>query len=398
MAAAKKSIVLAPKYIVLFLLVAFFLFSGVLINNVSPGVVLWGGLDYGKYLALFLLPAVYSFTEDDIEKQLRFVFLLALLQVPIAFFQRLVQFKGVLSGDVVSGTLIISSALSIFLISVISVFLAFYLRNRVARRTFFIYVVLLFLPTTINETKGTLILLPIALIIPVMFLEGVSSKFRRMVPVMISGVILIMLFVPMYDTFMKDRFGESVFDIVTDKDRIAHYLYSGEVASEDYQFDNNADLTGQSFNELERDAPRLDSMLIPLIFLSDEPIKLMAGLGIGNLNESRLQVLTGDYFVLTELYSAKITTVSQILWETGLGGLVFALVFLYMVLSDARYLRFGEGVTVDLALGWCAVVIIILVVLPYKNLTGMNVIGYLFSFYSGYLAASCYREKLKRLS
>jgi len=393
-AAGRHMIDIAPKYILLFFVLALFIFAGVIINSVSPGTVFWGLLEYLKYLPIFLLPAVYEFSESDLKNQLKLIFVLALIQTPLALFQRLFQFKGVLSGDVISGTLIISSALSIFMICVIAIVLAYYLRNQIKQKSFFILLFILFMPTTINETKGTLILLPIALMLPILFYQGAGSWLRKFMPIFLSATLLGGLFFSMYDLFLQERFETGSFDIVTDKNRMMHYLFSGEVTGDDFEFDSNPSITGKAYNELERDAPRLDSILISLILLSDEPTKLVTGLGIGNLNDSRLSVLSGEYSAFTDVYNAKITTLGQLLWETGIGGVIFSLIFLYMVFSDACYLRAKENTVGTLALGWVAVVAIIFISFPYKNLIGMNVIGYLFSYFSGYLAAARYRASI----
>jgi len=105
---------------------------------------------------------------------------ISLAQVPIAFEQRVtsaVKGRGIdISGDYTSGTLLASSILSIFLICAICVVTAYFMRGRLKAWQFVMLVLLLFLPTTINETKGTLFLLPIGL--SVVFLVGMRKGFR----------------------------------------------------------------------------------------------------------------------------------------------------------------------------------------------------------------------------
>ena len=57
----------------------------------------------------------------------------------------------------------LSSMLSIFLICVVAVLMGMYLRKQITGKALAVLFLLLLIPTTINETKGTLVLLPIAL-------------------------------------------------------------------------------------------------------------------------------------------------------------------------------------------------------------------------------------------
>ncbi len=65
--------------------------------------------------------------------------------------------------------------------------------------------------------------------------------------------------------------------------------------------------------------------------------------------------------------------------------------FFYLVLSDARYLHKQETMSSEFALGGTAVVIFMTMSLVYTNILILNELGYLFWYFSGYVAAERYR-------
>ena len=95
------------------LLVAFILIWMVsaVAESVAPGVLINGMRDYFKFFPLLFLPAVYQFSSRDLVTIIgTFLFLVA-VQVPIAFYQRFVQFAGSMhTGDPITGTVTTSTS------------------------------------------------------------------------------------------------------------------------------------------------------------------------------------------------------------------------------------------------------------------------------------------------
>jgi hypothetical protein len=125
--------------------------------------MLAGVRSYIKFLPFFLLPIVHRFTARQLQTQLVFLLMLALLQTPLAFYQRFVEFADSMhTGDPVRGTLTTSSGMSMFLVCAIAGVVVAYLHGRLRLRTMLLIAAWLFAATTINETKATLLLLPVA--------------------------------------------------------------------------------------------------------------------------------------------------------------------------------------------------------------------------------------------
>ena len=95
---------------------------------------------------------------------------IALVQVPIAVAQRLIaKAAGHGTGDAVFGTMMISGILTVFLVSAICVAAAFTARGRLGWLGFTLFSLTLLLGTAVNETKVTVLLLPL----------GVAYGIRR---------------------------------------------------------------------------------------------------------------------------------------------------------------------------------------------------------------------------
>jgi len=135
---------------------------------------------YARVMPFFLVPLVFRFSERQLRTQLGTLLIIALAQVPLAIEQRVQTTRASagfnISGDYTYGTMMVSSIMSIFLICVICVVTAYFLKGRLSKWQFLLLVLLLFLPTTINETKGTLLLLPLGL--GTVFLFGLRPGFR----------------------------------------------------------------------------------------------------------------------------------------------------------------------------------------------------------------------------
>src|SRR5688572_3499244 len=159
------------KYFIVFGIMLLHIVAGVILNQMSPGVLFSGIRIYLKSLPFFFLPLVVKIEDRDLKWQLLLIAAICLIQLPIAWDQRMATVaRGGITGDETSGTLLISSVLSVFLCCTAAVAMAFYLRGRISLIALVTFLALTLPATMINETKGTLILLPIALLAPVIYL------------------------------------------------------------------------------------------------------------------------------------------------------------------------------------------------------------------------------------
>src|SRR5688572_25739131 len=150
------------RYFIVFGIMALHILAGVILNQMSPGVVFSGIRIYLKSLPFFFLPLVVKFENRDLKWQFLLIAAICLIQFPIAWDQRMATVaRGGITGDETSGTLIISSFMSVFLCCAAAVATALYLRGRFSLKILVAFLALTLPATMINETKGTMFLLPI---------------------------------------------------------------------------------------------------------------------------------------------------------------------------------------------------------------------------------------------
>src|SRR5689334_16486427 len=196
-------------------------------QDVPTGAMLAGARAYFKFLPFFLLPAVHRFTPRQIKTQLSLLFGLALLQTPLAFYQRFIEFGNDMhTGDPVRGTLAASSSMSLLMLIAVAGVVIAYFRGRIRIAALLFLSAWLFSPTTINETKATLLLLPLALIVPAV-LAGKGHLVRRLMPIATVGALAIVAFVGVYNYFIQFRqYPDSIGEFFSTRE-LTYYLYTG---------------------------------------------------------------------------------------------------------------------------------------------------------------------------
>jgi hypothetical protein len=296
-----------------------------------------------------------------------------LLQLPISIYQRYIVFAaGRNGGDPVFGTLLISSIMSIFLIACICIAAGMMLRGRMSKVMFFFVFLLLVVPTTINETKGTLFLLPIGLLTTLIL----GSPPRRRMRVGFSAILLLLvfgtLFVPIYDYFSvrNNPYPYTIESFFSSKKMVGSYL------------DPGTDLGSR------RGAGRIDSLVVPLQTLSVDPVQLILGVGIGNGSGSALgSIYAGAYYELLGRYT-EVSSASTFIVEIGLLGSALVLLLYWLIFRDAYAVAMQDPSIIGaLALGWLGVTAVFAVATFYKTIHYFESLSYLFWYFSGLVAA-----------
>ena len=343
---------------------------GYMVQDVPDGAMLAGARSYIRFLPFFLLPAVHRFTPKQLQAQLVLLLVLAMLQTPLAVYQRFVEFAGSMhTGDPVKGTLATSSAMSLFMLAAIGGAVSFYLRGRLSLKALLVLCAWLFLPTTINETKATLLLLPFALLVPAMLMPGRGRRLRKVAPIVGVGFVAVTAFVLVYNYLIQYRqYAGPIGEYFTGEG--LHYLYTGAA--------NDTD---------EVNIGRFDSIEIALDHTSQDPLKLAFGYGAGNVSESFLPEFAGQYWSYFTRYGVSSTQITTFLWEVGLVGLVVYLYFFALVARDALTLARSSGAEALLGQVWTVALIIMTFGLVYKAVFSMNDLGYPFWYFSGVVAS-----------
>ena len=367
---SRRVLYLSAAYLIILFFIVLEMLFGVILNNVAPTTLVAGLRNYFKFIPFFFLPAVFLFSSEQIRKQLQFLCLLTIMQLPIALYQRLVIAGQTFSGDAIKGTLSASSLLSIYLICASIILTAFYLKKRISKPSYFLLLLIFLIPTTINETKGTLFLLPFGLILPIIFLEGIGEKIKRFILIGVLGTVFVAAYIPVYNHFTGGT--RDIVEFFTEGG-VESYLAPGLQGEEEKQ-------------------GRVDLIIFAVTELSDDFTQLMLGVGIGNISPSFLgEKFDGAYL---KKYRIQYLSLAQLIWEIGILGTLMVFILWLKITLDAIYMSRRNDQIGALSLGWIGIMGVMFLALSYKNMIIVNT-GYLFWFYSGYIISERVRMMRK---
>jgi hypothetical protein len=366
------------RYVVIFGLIAFNFIAGAMTNSLNPGVVVAGIRNYFLAVLFFFLPLVVHYDDDALRKQLRLIFFICLIQFPLALSQRIATDASTRAGtgDYTYGTILNSAGLSIFLLCVTAVAMGLYLKGHVKVRSMLLFLALTLPATMINETKATLFLIPIAFLAPII-LSGEGSFSTTMKRTML-GLLFVAgfacIFIPVYDYYMRDRWGYGLIEFYQRDGRAETYLSKGAQVGSDVK------------------PGRVDTIVLPIKEARSDLSRIAFGLGMGNVSDSSLgEGFTGEHRIRYGGFVGP--NVSLLLWETGVLGVVLVFWLLYRIFMETLVARRAGGLTGAFAVGWVGVVVLMTVSMVYKGTMQLNALGYLFWFYSGVVSAAAMRVR-----
>lgn len=360
-----------PHYIWLLVAIVLTCMIGVVAEAVAPGPLVLGIRSYFKFFPLLLLPAVFRFSDKQLGILIGVFFVLVALQVPLAFFQRFVQFSdSMFTGDPITGTVKSSSSLTMILCMGIAMVMTLYVHGKIALSLAVVLFCYLAAPTAINETKATLFLLPIATLGPFFLARGVEGKWRKVTPMLVICAGGLVAFAVAYNILIEMRWRGTALDQFFLTDHWESYLYRG------------ADSRG-----VPDTVGRVDSILIPLRLLGEEWMQLLFGLGIGNVSNSFLPGMMGEYAEFSKGYGFGQTSIGNLIWETGIVGLsLFLLYFFFIWLDSRRYRKVAES-SRWYGTWWSTCIVILAFGLVYKSILNFNEMAFMLYFWSGVIAS-----------
>ncbi len=400
MAAKKKRLDIDIKYLVLLVFACLHVLIGLIINAVPLGTIALGARPYLKWIPVFLIPVIHCFSEDEIKRFLKFLLVLFIIQLPVVLVQRLILFRHSESGDPITGTLGYgaSGALSTMLVSGIAILMAFYVTGRIKTTTMAAVTILLFLPTTMNETKVTMFLLPLAIIIPLLFSAERRISKQQILTTTAVCMVLVAGYIGIYNYYQAMAGRPGFIEFFSDSQQRSYVIGGNELSAEGLLRQEEVDVIGYKAEQVgEEKSARMEKIRLAFDTLSESPVLLWTGVGLGNASTSVAADFSGVYAPVIGMVSGG-TIISFLLWETGLGGLGLFVLFLLFILRDAIALAKKGGIAGTIASGWIAVVLMVFVIMPYMNMLYFNALIYLFAFFSGYIASQRFRTRYNLIS
>ncbi len=367
---------IAPKYWLAFAALTAVILCGVVNGRSGSGPIITGMRFYCRALPMFFLPAVMHVTDDQLKTQLKWLLGLALVQLPVAVYQRWVIYSmDRFSGDDVRGTLLDSGILSMVLISTVLVMLGLLLKKRIGKLWFTALFFLLLFPTTINETKVTVIFLPLGLLVALLIGAEPGKRLRFAGLTLVALIGFGALFIPIYDMLeAHNHYKVKLVDFFSSEQELDKYLVA--------QGRNRG--TGIGGRKL---SGRGDSIMVPIVYLSRDPVNLAFGLGFGNVSPSNIgKNFEGSYYRLFR--SVLVTSFTYFVLELGILGVLVICFFYWLIFSDTvAVARLDDGLTGALAAGWTGVVAIFFLGIIYNVFYQFPSTAYLFWYFSGLIAA-----------
>lgn len=383
------------RYWLAFLAFAYVVISGILINGISPEVAFAGLRTYFKYVPLFLLPALYDWREIDARLISFGVVGLCLLQVPLVIYQRFFLYSEFATGDVVVGTQSVPAANTLLSMTAILILFSAYLTKALRPQVAIVLVCACFVPAILNETKVTPMFLVLGVLALLLAHRG-SIAVRHVPAVAALLGVMTLGFLFGYDVLYGEKSG-GYLNVVTSKERaLDSYNFKGINAKSLKQSVRNPSLVAKPLTKegadgdlLDEEAAvgRLDSIRLPFVVLyPDEPLKLLFGLGVGNMLSTFGS--GGEYLFIKHRYAGGHTELSLLLWETGLLGTLCFLVFLIMLAVDAYRLSGERTWRCTLGAAGFATICMWIVNTGYKSLfNGIPTMLILFMLLGGAVAA-----------
>jgi hypothetical protein len=356
-AVEKQNLVPLKYSFLIFLYLAHIVF-GFLLNDITGWTMLAGLRIYTKFIPIFLLPLIFPLTTKAFRNIVLWIYALTMVQLPVVLYQRFIQFANVPSGDPVGGTLggSASGILAIYLISIISFIIAFYFKDEISFPVFLISAAAAFIPITMNETKISAVLLPVAFIFPVFFIPGKREVIVKASLVLVLLVTSMVVFQTVYN-YWQDRIGRVDLEV----------YYQDETRFERIK------------------SRRLDPLIDSVTVAPKGDLRFaLFGRGAGNVSEGFTRILSGKYLQERSLYGVSMTF-PKLMWELGFVGTVFFFLFPLLVFFDAFRLSRQPGFNGAYALGMLSLTLFFVLSTAYTFTIDNNVLIFLYFFAAGQL-------------
>jgi len=366
----------ATKYWLAFAALAIVMLCGVVNSGTGSGPIITGMRFYFRALPMFFLAAVAPVSDDQLRKQLKLLLAVGMLQLPVAVYQRWVIYSlDRFSGDDVRGTLLDSGILSMYLICAALIVVGMMLKRRIGKLWFTVLFFLLLFPTTINETKVTVIFLPLGLLVTLIIGAEPGKRLRYGALTMIALIGFAAIFIPIYDMLEEhNHYKVKIVDFFTNEQELNRYLVA--------QGRNRG--TGIGGRKL---SGRGDGIMVPIAYLSRDPVNLAFGLGLGSVSPSNLgkNFEGGNYRLF---HSVTVTSFSFFLLELGVLGVTIICIFYWMIFADSIVVaRYAPGIAGALAAGWTGIVAIFFLGMVYNVFYQFPSMIYLFWYFAGVISA-----------
>lgn len=357
------------SYLLLFGFLGLFVVGGIAVNNVAAGP-LFGGLRYYlRALPLFLVPFFFPLSERTLKALFWLLVFCAAIQLPLALEQRAqTQFLGWTTGDLTVGTLGLSPYLSLFQICVMALLIAAYTRGLVKGLPTLLLLAVILLPTMINETKATFLLVPLGLGLTLVMGSRPEQRLQGLIIASASIFVFVVIFIQVYDYYMMPRWGYGFIDFLMMEGRVEGYL--------------SKDATLGS-----TEVGIVDGIRVPISHIHHDPVTWAFGYGLGNVSDSALgpQFTGVHYFQFATLVNSSF---GVFLLELGVPALIMIMTVTLLLFLDGLWLTDTEqGYSSVFSLATVTMCVVLAVGFLYKDVFDSPALIFLFALCAGHVAS-----------
>ena len=247
------------------------------------------------------------------------------------------------------------------------------MRGRVSKLRYGVLLALLLLPTTINETKVTLLFVPIGVLI--VMIVGAEARHRLRVALTASSVVVFFVaaYIPIYDMMEvhnPDKRTAGILDFFGNQKKVSHYMSSN--------------ISGLGTT---KDVRRGDAIMVPFQYLARDPVRLSLGLGLGSVAPSNLgRNFEGPMHPLFAHFM--LISITYFMLELGMLGSGLILLLYWLLFRDSLAVaNHDQGIFGAFAVGWTGVVVLMCIAIFYNSAHLFESLSYLFWYFSGVVAA-----------
>ena len=352
----KKSTVIDIFLIVLFLLGIF----SYIVNNVSIGVCIAGIRKYFKFVMFFYVLYYFNLKENFFKSTFKLLFIVALIQVPVALFQRFMY--PVRTGDVVGGTLGFSTSgiLTQFLLFITAIVLSLYREHVWNFKKMGIFLLLLIIPMSINETKIFFWLFP--LLVFFLFRRELVQFRVKLLPIAVTSLLLFSLAYKIY-----------------------HHYYTYFPGFGPFSAPNIRRNLDPRYAKAQGKIWRIGAVTFAFKQISTHWTTLLAGVGPANTSYSFIEEWSGKYYYpYVDIYRPNF--LSYFIWEYGIMGVLLFFLILYKLRATAKKIQaLGTPYERAVAHGYEGILLIICLSIFYNYGLFNDTLGYTFWFMSAFI-------------
>lgn len=330
---------------------------------------------YGLMFALVLI----AFKPEDYKRWLKLMLIIALLQLPFAFFEYfvLVGMRGGSSGaeatDIVAGTLganieggSASAEMAAFLIMAMAFLIARWKEGLLNRFKTVLFGIICLLPLGLGETKIVILLLPITWL--VLMRDDIKKNSGRF-----TLQLLVLLIVTSFLGFLYLGLNKASVSGMTNLDVLNQTL--------------NYNVGNQGYGNY-----LLNRKTVVGFWLKNQswsnPLGMLFGQGLGSSYFSPGNAVAGNIAVQYIGYGIDLTSASSLLWDTGLFGFtLFLVIFIAAWFAAGKLRKTSSNADIRADASAIQACIIILVVFTFFDNALVNILAFelIYAFVLGYL-------------